>query len=289
MFYIKERDGVKILGIEEFDGSGLVRAGFTTRIGGVSRGPFSELNMGLHVGDAESDVAENRRRAANALGSSAERMVAADQVHENRVYKATKTDAGRGSCSLDDALKGYDALVTSDRGILLSAFFGDCVPIFILDPINAAIGLAHAGWRGTSKRIGPVTLKAMSEEYGTDPNECLVAIGPAIRGCCYRVGHEVSEAVRRARPKHEDFGEAVSDERKSSPDRTRDPEKAGSPDLSESLDLPEENRIQLQGAGVRPERIIVAHWCTSCSTDLFYSHRSEGGRTGRMAALFELI
>lgn len=277
MFYIKERDGVKILGIEEFERSGLVRAGFTTRVGGVSRGPFSELNMGLHVGDRIEDVIENRNRVISALGSSVERMVAADQVHGNRVYKAESSDAGKGSRSYSDTVKGYDALMTSDRGLLLSAYYADCAPIFLLDPENGAIALAHAGWRGTAQRIGPLTLERMSEEYGTDPRDCFAALGPTIRGCCYRVGHEVAGAVRGARSYH--AYNAGRDE----DDSNRDP------NGRESLDLAAENRIQLEEAGLRTERIIIAPWCTSCRTDLFYSYRSEGGCTGRMAALLELF
>ena len=139
----------------------------------------------------------------------------------------------------------------------------DCLPILIHDPVRAAVAAVHAGWRGTAKRIAARALGAMREAYGTDPSDCRAAIGPGIRGCCFEVDAAVKDAMAAALPNWAEHARA------NRPGHWL-------------LDLAEVNRAILEGAGVRADRIEVVGLCTSCRNDLFFSHRAEKGRTGRM-------
>ncbi|MGO8671336.1 MAG: peptidoglycan editing factor PgeF [Capsulimonadaceae bacterium] len=155
-----------------------VTHGYTTRTGGISGVPYESLNLGGHVGDTTENVAANRMRLLNALGIDADSVVTAEQVHGNSV--AVADNAGPIAARVD-------SLITQRRGLLLLLMFADCVPIYIVDPVRSAIGLAHSGWRGTAANIVQCTLAAMEREYGTRPANTLVAIGPAIAGVSYEV------------------------------------------------------------------------------------------------------
>jgi hypothetical protein len=247
---------------EEFPG---LTAGITSRHGGVSSAEWSSLNCALHIHDNPDDVIHNREQVARALGFSFERWTCAEQVHGNEVQQVTIQEAGRGNRSLETAFPGKDSLITDEPGILLTAFFADCVPLFFVDPKTGAIGLAHAGWRGTTAEIARTTVEAMSRHYGSRPENLRAAIGPSIGPCCYEVDEPVVERVRPlAEP---DTG--VVRETKSGKYR---------------LNLQELNRQIMIKAGILPTRIEITSWCTSCHTEWFYSHRREQGRTGRMAA-----
>lgn len=249
-----------------------VTAGFTGRAGGVSGEPWASFNMGLHVGDSDEHVVRNRERLTETLGWPFEAFTCAEQVHGNRVYCVTEKDRGRGRQSLDDAIAGCDGIMTDVPGVLLVSFYADCVPLYFYDPVRRAAALAHAGWRGTAGKIAEATARAMHEAYGSRPDQLLAAIGPSIGGCCYEVDGPVigemnrvmeelalPEAARRVCMKELENGKAA-------------------------LDLKEINRQIMIKAGILPSRIEMSTWCTGCRTDLFYSHRMESGRTGRMAS-----
>jgi len=237
-------------------------AGFSSRRGGVSGEPWGSLNCGLHVGDRDEDVAENRRRVAEAAGFDFRRWTCAEQVHGVDVAVVTEADAGAGRLSRADAVASKDALVTDAPGVMLNAFYADCVPIWFVDPANRAVGIAHAGWRGAVADVALETVRAMTRVYGSDPSEMLAAIGPSIRGCCYEVDDQVARHIPAG---------SESIKASDSPGRYL-------------LDLAIFNRQKLTEAGILTKHIEITQYCTSCRTDLFFSHRKENGRTGRMTA-----
>lgn len=246
--------------------------GVSGRRGGVSRGQWSSLDLGLHVCDNPEDVIENRRRYLGALGLDAARLVTPEQVHGIHVERVGLAEAGKGAEAYADAIPRTDALITNVPNLPLLLCFADCTPILFLDPVHKAVGIAHGGWKGTVNRIGYKTVRRMQEEFGTQPRELLTAIGPSIGPCCYEIGPEVEAKFREAFPGHE--AELF-------PEKSAD---TGKPHLS----LWAANRIQLEEAGVLPEHIDEAQTCTSCHHDMFFSHRADAGKTGRLAAVIAL-
>lgn len=247
-------------------------AGFSGRSGGASSAPWNSLNIGLHVGDAADDVIENRKRLASGIGWSFEAWTCAEQVHGNSVVQVTRADRGKGRAELHDAIAGCDAIMTDVPGVLLASFYADCVPLYFYDSESGAIALAHAGWRGTVGKIAEETARAMQSAYGTDPANVRAAIGPSIDACCYEVDGVVIREVERVLN-----GLQLDGDTEAICMRIKDSGKA-------DLNLKEINRQIMIKAGILPSRIELSNWCTGCRTDLFFSHRAEGGKTGRMAS-----
>jgi polyphenol oxidase len=238
---------------------------FSTRQGGVSAPPFASLNLGMSVGDERAQVEENRRRFFGGLGVDAAQVVRVYQAHGNGVLcvdDAVTRQAGFPE-SLVDRARTFDALVTNRPGLALTVSTADCVPILIHDPVRRAIAAVHAGWRGTAGRIVATALAALREAYGTDPADCRAAIGPCIRACCFEVDAPVVEAMASALADWETHATATR------PGHWQ-------------LDLAGINRALLERAGMRPGNIADLGLCTSCRTDLFFSHRRDKGRTGRL-------
>jgi YfiH family protein len=230
--------------------------GYSQRAGGVSLAPYASLNLGSHVGDDLDNVRANRRLFSEVLGIPAERWVTAEQVHGGDVAQVTEVAAGW-------KIPGVDALVTDVPDLPLALFYADCASLFFYDPAQRAIGLAHAGWRGTVAEIAIRTARGMAEAFGSRPKELLVGLGPHIGPCCYEVGEEVVTALER--------WEGAIQHRE---------ERA-------FADLGAANRAQLLSAGISKENIYQADPCTSCDVDAFFSYRREGP-TGRMAAVLML-
>jgi YfiH family protein len=247
--------------------TGLVMHGFSTRRGGVSDSPCDTLNPAFHVDDDPNCVLENRRRLMLASGLNPTSMTCAEQVHGSSIAVITADDAGHGAMRFEDSAPGVDALITSVPGPVISLFFADCVPVFILDPIEKAIGLAHAGWKGTALSIASETMLAMQREFGSNPSDCLAAVGPAIGRCCYDVSMDVAEKVVSA----------AGDDRvlaRASQDHMR-------------LDLKLANWFILRRAGIPEKNIALSNLCTACDADDFFSYRRDGA-TGRMCAFMAL-
>ena len=241
---------------------------FSTRQGGVSRGPYATLNLGTSVGDDPAAVEENRRRFFGIFGIQSSQVVRVKQVHGDGVLTVNDgllSRRGFPGVLLDERYE-YDALVTNLPDLALVVSTADCLPLLIHDPVHRAVAAVHAGWRSTAKRIAARALEAMATAYGTDPKDCRVAIGPGIRGCCYEVGDEVTRAMAVALPTWEAHSEQTR------PNHWR-------------LDLAGVNRAILEAAGVPHRGIADVELCTACRTDLFFSHRAEKPRTGRMMNL----
>lgn len=269
--YVVQAKGDLYWGVfAHFARTGLVRHGFSTRRGGISKAPFASLNLGLHTGDDGSAVQENRRRFCRVFGLDLRHAVTADQVHGESIAVITERDCGRGALVYETAIPRTDALITDTPGIPLLMFYADCVPVYFLDPEHKAIGIAHAGWKGTVAKIGQKTLEMMAKQFGTTPAACLAAVGPSVGPCCYEVDQFVYDKVTEA------FAWGKDLLRETGPGKWK-------------LDLWRANRQQLEEIGVPAQNIVVAEVCTSCNTDMYFSYRAERGLTGRMGALMALI
>lgn len=232
----------------------------TTRHGGVSQAPWATLNMGGSVKDDPAAVNENHERVCAALGIPRPHLVTAYLTHSARVAVATQSDRG-------GKFTDTDALISADTETYLILRFADCVPVLLFDPVRRAVGIAHAGWRGTLGLIAQRAAQAMVERLGCQASDMRAAIGPAIGPCCYEVGDEVVAQTRAV------FGGEA--------DRLLQPNTR-----KYHLDLWAANQAQLAAVGVR--RIETAGVCTACHVADFYSHRAERGRTGRFAAIIGL-
>lgn len=258
MFRLRAKAAVLHFVFEELEAHGVKHA-VASRHGGVSPAPFASLNMSTSVGDTPENVRENRERVARLLATSARDLVIAALSHGTSVKVVGKEDKGR-------RIPATDALVTAEPGIALFMTFADCVPIIVYDPVRRAVGLVHAGWRGTAAGVLERTIHTFQECFGTRPEDLMVAFGPAIGPCHYEVGPDVLETFRR-------FGKVPVVARPSA-------------DGKVFLDLVATNREQAAALGVR--RFLHAGICTACRTDLFYSHRGERGRTGRFGVIVML-
>lgn len=216
---------------------------FTTRRGGVSRAPYDTLNLGKSTEDDPDAVATNRERLLRAAALDPARLATAGQVHGTRVVEVT-APGHHPSC---------DALVTRAPDVILAVTTADCMPILYRAP--GVVAAAHSGWRGTADGMPVAALAAVCTLAGCAPEAVEVAIGPAIRGCCYEVSDEVA---------------------------ARFPAAAVRPTITRPrLDLPTAARLALRDAGVRETGLHDTGACTSCEPHLYYSHRRDHGRTGR--------
>ena len=166
-----------------FRETGIVKHGFSTRIGGVSKGCFSSLNLSFTRGDEEEAVRENFRRIGSAMGIRCEDMVFTHQTHTINVRVVTEADRGCGIVK-PRTYSDVDGLVTDIPGICLVTFYADCVPLYFVDPVKKVIGLSHSGWRGTVGKIGKVTVETMCREFKSRPEDILAAVGPSICQDC---------------------------------------------------------------------------------------------------------
>ncbi|MBQ8316003.1 MAG: peptidoglycan editing factor PgeF [Lachnospiraceae bacterium] len=246
-----------------------VKHGCSTRVGGVSEGYFSSMNLGFERGDSDENVMENYDRLCNAMGFSKEQVVLPDQVHDTVVRRATKADCGKGIMKPRD-YSCVDAQITNEPGVALAVFGADCVPVFFYDPVKRAIGTAHAGWRGTIGRIAEKTVQAMEKEFGSQAEHMEAYIGVSICKDCYTVCGEVAELFMKEYP------EATM--------QTEEQKKGGTC----QLDLWQVNRIILEQAGVKPENIVIGGVCTKCHSEVLYSHRVQGNDRGSLAGFLML-
>lgn len=247
---------------------GLIHA-VTTRSGGVSGPPHDSLNLSWSRPDPPQDVLENRRRLCAALQIPIDRLVQAGQVHGTGVYAVQNEDAGRGAMERTSVLAPADGLITNQPDLYLFACFADCVPLLFWDPIQRAVGLAHAGWRGTVNGMALAMVRALHASYGSRPADLRIYIGPSAGPCCYEVGPDVVRAAQ------ERFGTTTSLLTR------RRGEHA-------FFDLWGANRQILVEAGVAPDHIEVSVLCTIDHAERFFSHRASGGQTGRFAAVIGL-
>jgi YfiH family protein len=268
---------------------------FSTRPGGFSKAYGApSLNLGFTKEDPRTTVERNRDLFLQSLGlmgrtlasktaaakSKTMPLVTLRQIHSDRIHAVT--------VALDSPLAG-DGIITDRPGLLLAVQTADCFPVILVDPKRKAVGVFHAGWRGTLRRIVEKGVGEMRRNFGSDPKTLQAAIGPGIRQCCFEVGAEVRI--------HFEAQFAYADRlfreiKELDPVREKYPMlflTARAPGHSELptqifLDLAEANRCQLLDAGLSPKSIHTLPLCTACRTDLLFSYRKENGVTGRMLA-----
>ncbi|MFC0473093.1 peptidoglycan editing factor PgeF [Halalkalibacter kiskunsagensis] len=238
--------------------------GFSTRRGGKSNNSYNSLNLGFHVGDDPESVKSNRRLLATDIQFPLSRWVGTEQVHESSIKKITLLEAGCGSERLDTAIANTDGIYTLERNLLLTSLYADCVPLYFFAPSQGAIGLAHAGWRGTVQNIGSAMIRKWTMEEGIPLEDIQVAIGPCISQPAYEVDHKVITEVQKCWPNDLNY----------LPYRKRSNEKY-------LLDLREVNKALIRKAGINNNQILMSSICTATDERMF-SHRAEAGRTGRL-------
>ena len=246
-----------------------LKNGFSTRLGGVSEGVLSTMNLGFGRNDLPENVVKNHEIIANAIGFNSENIVASKQTHTTNVKIVSKKDCGKGIYRERD-YDDVDGMITIEKGIVLATYFADCVPLYMVDTKNKAIGLSHSGWRGTVGKIGKVTLDLMKETYGTNPKDVIACIGPSICRDCYEVSEDVAtefEAAFKGREKDILINKGNG---------------------KYQLDLWECNYIIFKECGVYEENIHMPDICTCHNMEMMFSHRATQGRRGNLAAFLSI-
>jgi len=274
---------------------------FSTRCGGVSRGPSAGLNLGFTKGEKRARVRKNRELFFQQLGVEHFALATLRQVHSAAVYHVQRATCG----DLEYRLGGNplpeqsglgppegDALLTDQAGILLSVRTADCLPLLLVDPKRRAVGAVHSGRRGALAGIIEKAVGEMRRVYGSDPRSLLAVLGPSIRVCCYEVGQQVEEAFQGRFPQADKFFRKRSGPQASHPERgpfsfpkVQPPGYNAVSEPSVHLDLVAVAQDQLRTAGLAPQHIAALDFCTACRTELFYSYRREGSAVGRMLAV----
>lgn len=262
------RAGVPVLYADGIEAAGGVAHGFSTRLGGVSQGAFTSLNLGLTRGDDPEHVRENYRRFLSAVGASGKAFAMCDQVHGDTVRAITTADV-KGDL-YGKLHYEADGMMTAIPGVALVVFSADCIPVLLYDPVRRVIAAVHSGWRGTAAGIVTRAVERMGQVYGCWPENILAAIGPGIGPCCFETHEDVPNAMMAA---------------------------VASPALpfikikengKFSVDLKGINAKRLELAGLDPANIAVCRDCTACMEEKYWSHRRQGTERGSMAAVIEL-
>ncbi len=233
-----------------------VRAHVSTRHGGVSPAPWSTLNFSVSRGDDPARVRTNRARFAQAVGIDSARVVVCHQVHGTHVVQVDASHVGTMQ-------EHADGLITDAVGVPLGLVFADCVPVALYDPAHHALGVCHAGWRGTVQGTAVATLQAMQTAFGSEPGQVLAVIGPSIGPESYEVGPDVLAQAEAHLPEARRYFHYPN-----------------GPAARPYFDLWQANAGQLTAAGVPPGQIEISGIDTAQRTDDFYSHRAEQGRCG---------
>lgn len=265
-------ENVGVLRFPALEAVKTVNHAFSTRIGGVSKEEFAAMNLGFGRGDPDENVAENYRLFCRAAGFDSESLVTGNQDHHVNIRRIGRAQRGIGVWREKD-MESIDGLCTNESGVTLVIYCADCVPLYFVDEKHRAIGLAHAGWRGTAAGMAKVMVERMEQEFGTRPEDLSVAIGPSICRDCFEVDEPVAAEFLKL-PQSEHFVAL--------------PEEGASPEGKYHVDLWECNRRFLLAAGVPAERITVGNVCTMCESTLLFSHRKTRGQRGSNCAMLSL-
>ncbi len=254
---------------EKFDNTGIVSHCFSTRKGGVSTGVFKSMNLHFREDNIEN-VIENYKIICSAIDVDYRNVVFSKQIHNDTIYTVLEKDRGKGLLVESD-ISDADGLITNKKGIVLTTFYADCVPLYFLDPVKRVIAMAHSGWRGTVKKIGVKAVYKMEKDYDCKRKNILVGIGPSIKKCCFEVDYPVVEEFLNNMNYSKEF-------------IFKDNEKEG----KYKIDLQRIIEKTLISVGISAENIENAGICTRCNPDLFFSHRYMGNERGSLAGLIAL-
>ena len=253
-----------------FEDIDFINYGFSTRLGGTSKGIFSSMNLSFARGDDENCVSENFELIADSIGTIPQHMVYAKQTHTTNVLKVGKNECGMGVIRERD-FSDIDGLITNEPGVCLVTSYADCVPLYFVDVKKKCIGLSHAGWRGTVGKIGIKTVEMMIQEFDSNPQDIIAFIGPSICKDCYEISKDVADEFLQA------YSKEISN-------------RILIPKSNEKfqLNLHLANKYNLLDAGLKPENIFVTDICTCCNPDLLYSHRASKGLRGGLCGFLEI-
>lgn len=287
---LSSKEELEYLTFPSLEETGIIDHLITTRTGGVSKGEFSSMNVGLLRGDREEDVRENFRRIGEVMGCGTEDMVLARQTHTTNIRHVTAADRGKGIVRPFD-YQDVDGLITDEPGLVLVTTFADCVPLILVDPVRRAVGSAHSGWRGTVGRMGECMVRAMEDAFGSRPEDLLAAVGPSICQACYEVGEEVAEKFAGADRGTEAIRRELSRSGRFRSGRDGEAPRVLNPGKQPGkyqLDLWLANYLILRQAGIPGERIAVTDICTCHNSSYLFSHRASGGKRGAMGVFVAL-
>lgn len=264
IFDVKEKKGVPYLSFPLLDKTGIVRHGFSTRLGGVSKGVWATMNISTTRGDDAAAIAENRKRIGQAIGVDEKKMVYTSQTHTTNVAVVTEENIGA-------PLPETDGMITNVPELCLVTFYADCVPLYFIDPAKRAIGLSHSGWRGTVQKMANITVRRMQDAFGTDPADVIAAVGPSVCQDCYEVSEDVIEQVR-ANYRKEDW-ESLFYQKENG---------------KYQLNLWRANELNLLEAGITKDHMAITNVCTCCNPEVLFSHRVMGANRGNLSAFLAL-
>lgn len=253
-----------------FQETGIVTSAFSTRLGGVSEGYYSSLNLSFDRGDDPARVLENFKRIGASMGVAVEDMVLSKQTHTTNVRVVTKEDKGKGVMR-ERNYTDVDGMITNVPGICLVTSYADCVPLYFVDPVKKAIGLSHSGWRGTVGKIGKNTVQLMQENFGSKPEDLLAAVGPSVCMDCYEVSEDVIEQFKEVFEKK--YWEDLFYKKENG---------------KYQLNLWKANELIFLESGILPEHMAITNVCTHCNSKILYSHRTMGNNRGNLCAFLAL-
>ena len=253
-----------------FQETGIVTSAFSTRLGGVSEGYYSSLNLSFDRGDDPARVLENFKRIGASMGVAVEDMVLSKQTHTTNVRVVTAEDKGKGVMR-ERNYTDVDGMITNVPGICLVTSYADCVPLYFVDPVHHAIGLAHSGWRGTVGKIGKNTVQLMQENFGSKPEDLLAAVGPSVCMDCYEVSEDVIKKF--CENYDENLWPEIFYQKKNG---------------KYQLNLWKANELIFLESGILPEHMAITNVCTHCNSKILYSHRTMGNNRGNLCAFLEL-
>jgi len=226
--------------------------------------PYS-FSLALHTGENEEEIIKNRNIIATSLQSDKNlHFIVANQTHSDHIKIITNKET-KGWKNLEDAIADCDALITSEKDIMLTILTADCVPILLYDSEKKVVAAVHAGWKGTKAKIVAKTVLKMNEIYGCESKNIMAGIAPSIGSCCYEVGEDVAKHFfdnPKAYTQIED---------------------------KYMLDLPYINKYQLSKVGLREENIEMSDVCTACEVDRYFSYRKEQGCSGRFMSMIGMV
>lgn len=261
---LTESAGVPLLVSPLLEETEIVKQGFSTKLGGVSKGDCATMNISTTRGDDPEAVNENRRRLAAAIGVEERKMVYTNQTHTTNVAVVDETNYGK-------TMPETDGMITNVPGLCLVTFYADCVPLYFVDPVKRVIGLSHSGWRGTVHKMAIATVRTMQETFGCDPADIRSVVGPSICQECYEVSEDVIDEFR-ANYKKTDWDSLFYRKENG----------------KYQLDLWRANEINLLDAGVKAAHMAVTNVCTCCNHELLFSHRYTKGKRGNLSAFLAL-
>jgi len=264
MFTLNAHGDLKYYTIDEFESTGLVKHGFSTRCGGVSENEYKSMNLRMHCEDKKENILKNYEIFCDEIGVNFKNLVFSNQVHCDTIIRVEKEDMGNGIIT-PQKWDGVDGLITNEVGVPICIFSADCVPVFFLDPKKKVIALVHSGWKGTVLKIGAKCVEKMIKEYSCDPADILAGIGPSIGVCHFEVGDEVADVF------HNTFGDSVLEKYE-----------------KWHVNMQKAIEIQLTENGISKKNIVKADICTYCNSDILFSHRKTNGKRGVMAGIMEL-